>query len=410
MNRNGKILYWSIAGISFLTLLSKPAYADFAFGFTWAGYPTIVAALPTMGIAAIIILIIETLVVRWAARAGWGLSLRITLIMNLFSTLVGGIVWLMINNTFCIAAVIIIILPLLLLPMFVVRARWSCIVMRCGFLAIVAGVFGIVMINGAKSASVMQLWWIIIGQVTMGFGLSIICEYPIVNLYLEKDEDNRTVILANIASYIFIFLMAPFFWPNPVMQQYQMYPDSYVMRSEWYYENVGEKIFHDVYKKDLTTPQLLGIIKDPGVVEPSDEEYVVEVLWKACPQSISDQDVIIGGSARMRNLKIYADLALSRFDLPEETRKEIRWIRLYVEMLPDVSAAVVERDTDKLKALYKEWDAQETSIGIKSLETGGYVVDKIVIIRHLADAQHETNPAIRKAAREIIALYEEPFV
>ena len=401
--------FWLYAGFGTAILLSlpRPAYADPVFGFIWAGYPTITLGLATAGIGSVVVFAIEAVVIRWITEVGWKRAVILSIAMNVFSSIVGAFLWLFINIGDCFALIVMFLIPFVLFFVFAGLRRPNSIVVCIAMAAIFVGGMGVMRSNGPDSFGTLGLCKIIMLQVLLGFGIGLVAEYPVLKNKIPSEKVISTIFLANIASYIFILIAAPFFWPNPVYQEYKALGSAFVADWEWFEPGDGNTLYHKLRKMSLTTPQILGIYETPDVIEPVDEEYMIGILWDGfASHHRGVEPVVTHEEIRLSNALEYIDNVQEGFDLSEDARKRIEWIRLWIEMVPEAHNALSEKRMEDLKSIYADWDAREEAIGIKVFMIDDEQVDKLDFLRPLIGPYNTEMQDIRSELLELIARYE----
>ena len=404
---------WFFTGLGTAIWLSlpKPAYADPAIGFVWAGYPTVTLGLATAGIGSVAVFAIEAVVIKWIAGVSWKKAFIISIAMNVVSSIAGAFLWYVINTGDCYSLVVMFVIPFVLSFVFAFSRRRNSIIVCIAMVAIFIGGLGVLGINGADRHSTSGLWVIIILQILLGFGIGLVAEYPVLKRHVPSEKVISTIFLANIASYIFILIAAPFFWPNPVYQKYEMLQGDFVRSHDWYYTDAGDSVYNRVRKLSLTTPQILGIYNTPDLIKPVDEKYITRILWRTYARGYRGvKPRHTHEETRLSNALEYIDNIQEGFDLSEDARKRIEWIRLWIEMAPKAYDALSENKMDNLiddlKLLYADWDAREETIGIKVFMVNDEQVDKLIIIRPMLDPHYTERRDIRLEFENLIALYE----
>lgn len=402
-----RLWFFTGFGTAILLLLPRPAYADSVIGIIWAGYPTITLGLATAGIGSIVVFAIEAVVIRWITGVGWKRAIILSIAMNVFSSIVGAFLWLLINTSDCLPLLVMFLVPFVLFLVFAGLRRRSSIVVCIAMIAIFVGGFGVLMINAADRHTIPGLWNIIMLQILLGFGIGLVAEYPVLKGKVPSEKVISTIFIANIASYIFILIAAPFFWPNPVYQKYEMLPQYFVRSHDWYYTDEDKTVYSKVRKMSLTTPQILGIFKTPKVIKPVDEEYMIGILWdgfashhRGVEPGVTHEEI------RLSNALKYIDYIQEGFDLSEDARKRFEWIGLWIEMAPKARNALSEKKIEDLKSLYADWDAREETIGIKGFMVNDEQVDKLVFLRPLTGPYNRDMQDIRSELLELVARYE----
>jgi hypothetical protein len=389
MGRPSRIISLILFATGGILALDLPALADPSFGMAWGGYPTVTIGLSTLGIGSVIVILIEAYVIKLIARADWKWSIIWSLIINVISTFGGVLVWLLIHGCGC--AVIALLWGLgFLFAIYISKSRLPWLPAFIVLGAVIAGERGLVLLHRTAFAPTSEIFLCIMLQVLLGFGLSIAFEYPIAREVFKKEQLTRIVILMNVASYAFIFLAAPIFWPNPVRQYYSMHysqrmqdPTHRFFHNYPYHTDTadsGEDLFFRHKRKYLTTPQLLGIFPVKEPVKPDDEDEIVENISYGLLNFFWQDHTKIDSEEVSWPLKNYIELTLSEYDLSNETRLKLEWLKFAVERSPAIYRTIMTGQNQELLLLYKEWKADEAKIGIAHFNNNaesGWIEDRL---------------------------------
>ncbi len=426
MERLRGILILAIATLSTIFMFAKPAYANPSIGVAaWGGYPTITIGLATLGIGSLAVIAIEAWVLMNVAALKPGTAILASFVINIVSSIGGALVWWIIQNSpYCIVYLIWLLSPVFI--WFLMRPARNILLASAIFVSLFAGSFSLLMLPEAVDYNTGDLWLCIMLQVLFGFGLSIPFEYPIAARILPKDKLTKALVSANVVSYLFIFIMAPFFWPSPVIQSAEIKIRQH--RGEhWAYEGLimptkdtkrGQTAFYYLYKRDLSTPQLLGIFKIDKPIKPKDEgKYVsraaIAMLNQANLYLINYPDF----GEENKAIGVFIDLCFDKLELTDEARKELEWLSFAASSWPGIYIAIKARASDELERRYSEWRLWEEQASLKGANSRGRQVDLNILLESILKFDKEPlrsregnpiTPEIADTIRELIGEEEPP--
>jgi hypothetical protein len=365
MGRPSRIISLILFATGGFLTLDLPALADPSFGMAWAGYPTVTIGLKTLGIGSLIVFAIEALVIRALSGMSWGKSLIASVVINIGSTIVGLLAWWLITGIGIFSIGCFLILGIAALGIFIsYKNGWFGLIVAA---AIILGSWGMRNMNNLPWASTWAIWACILYQILLGFGLSLGSEILYAGSRIPKRVLVKTILLANIASYIFIILVAPFYWPNPVVQRYSY--EKRGIRSIWgtwspqlrgSFISTPESIFQAHYRMNLSTPQLLGIKKAEPPIEMKDEKEFIElVLFTLFHNSGLREE-----EDYRDNFLIFLDLAFQNFKFSDDAAKVLEWVKITVARWPEIFKAADEGRAEDFHDLFEEWKRQEKQIGL----------------------------------------------
>ncbi len=374
-----------LTGAAALLVFAEPAYANSSLGIAWGGYPTITIGLATLGIGSIIVFLIEAYIIKRVTDLTWRRAIVVSLVINIASTFVGYLVMLCVGLPYSRGLIDMLMLVSLLFIFYFLRKGRLKILALIVPASIIAGSYEIGLMDMYLDPSVpsSMIMGCIYLQILLGFGLSIAIEYPVGEWVMNKDRARKSVLLANLASYVFICITAPFFWPNPVTQAFNIRhpmwerragPDKVV--SPGY---LGGKTSSEIgmnlekyVRKELSTPQLLGIFSVKYPIRPGNEdEYVRGVVYTAL-RNMEGLSPAIERVTNAPEMETYLEILNSKFVFSDDAKRKYEWALLSLELWPEILELIDARDLDRFMATYDRWIDEEDKLGVDELKYIGY--------------------------------------
>ncbi len=420
MGRPSRIIFFVLFTAGGILALELPARADPSLGMAWAGYPTVTVGLKTLGIGSLIVVAIEALVIRAIAGLPWKGSFVASLDINIASTIVGLVAWWIISVTGIFSICCFLLLGIGVFFWFMRRKSWLFALLVP--IGIIVGLWGMRNMNDIPWASTWAIWACILYQILLGFGLSLGSEIFFAARFIPRKAIVKTIFLANVASYIFIVLAAPFYWPNPVVQRYSYekrgIEEGWIAGRPRLYgprDADAETVFLPYYRMNLSTSQLLGISEVVPPIAMTDEETFIDFILHGAFQRSYWRDE----KGSRNNVLEFIELSFLNFELSDDASRVLKWVKITVESWPDIFKAVEENRADDFRNLFAEWKQKEEEIRLdnppvmmSSITTGSYYQqrdepfteyanDWVSPILYFMHEMHGTTPGIIKAATEL---------
>ncbi len=386
--------------IAVFLLAAKPAYANEPLVFmAFSGSPTLTIALGTLGIGFVIVVLIEAYVIMRYTGFEWVKAFEASLIMNTISTLAGAAAGGFVGITGCF---FLFLLPLLIIGMGITlwkqkRSGWFItlvvILLLLGFVAVGS-------IWSSANSSIPWLWFCIFIQVVFGFGMTLGFEAIVGRPYFAPGKVESTVLRANLFSYIFILLAAPFFWPNPVAQMVSTSESELEIAVKHYSAESAVGMF---YRKELSTPQLLGLKKVRREQVAEFAEDAITMTESQLQEWAYEKSLVgIGGPKDFfDSFAAFANEAALVSGLTDEEQKSLQWLGELSAHWSDASAAVFEDDAGKLREVLIDWEAKKKEIDAERYRDGD-AFDLLPWIEKYVDKN-----GAEEDIRDVIAKFEE---
>jgi len=327
--------------IGFLDLLSITAFADSPMGYGIFTYnsPVFLSSV-TYGIAALGIIAIEAFVFKSMLKYRWIHAFFVSITINIFSTLIGGIL------SCGFAGGLFLLVVLVGLPAFAYGflgkyhpPKWF---LRVAVAAFIIGEILTAYIS-LYTGFTSPVYLLIIIELTLlaGFGASLMTEaFAMARIFKEHDFW-KALTYANVASYLLLLIIFPFFSPNP-----------YEYNSMIAYE------IADYIKKDNSTgalklidlrysnmQYLLGISKTNSFANDehskNDIYQIFEHKYSKFPMNKTAKAV----------LDAYANIP----NLNPESAPKINWLRKFYDFYFQAKNAITTNNQDLLNQTYSRW-------------------------------------------------------
>lgn len=406
MRKLSRIITYLGFPIFAILLLTKSAYADSSLAvMAYSGSPVGTISIYTLGIGFVVVFIIETVIIKRVAGVNWTAAWNAALVINLVSTIFGALTAFIVGTTSCF---FIFLLPLTIIGFWI--ALWLLKYSR-GFIALVvlcsaSGIIAAYLLMESAGLSIAGLWACIIVQLIFGFGMSLFFEVISIGRFIPREKIERSVLLANVGSYVFLLLMVPFFWPNPILVSSRTVAG---MKSWLLRDGEGKEAAMILYRKDLTTAELLGLKKiDAGngsfdateMIGMAEGELLETALEKTRPGPASGQHT----RDTLGSIVEYSKFAQSIPNLQDPDKRDLQWLSLSATMWKQVSSAMFDGDAEKAKHFYLEWRKGEDDI--KSPRYGEHEnkFDPLFWMHTLA-VERYVNQDVKDMVDELIAEY-----
>ena len=334
--------------IGIFLALACPAHADtaLAYGFDSANAVAMLSVL-TRGIAAIAIIVIEAwfFVRYWHYK--WFRALSLSFVLNLASTLGGfvmGFVYMM-NLEATMAAMLL--FPILFFILIFPRhpPGWFYLATIPIFLA--GAYSGIVLSRISEPVSRLMLFFMIELSLLTGFGLSLMIESIVASVRNFENNFWKTITLANVASYVLLIFLFPFFAANPYLTNY---------RTDFkFIEDPGNQLKDDpaktiellhLYRSDV--PSLTGF----NLNNLKSKEYSafreLGFLQRQSGSEIAEHP---------RTIEAIIKDALEVPNLTQIAKDRLVWMQQYMDFVLQAKENIVNKDQAGLDKTYSEWKA-----------------------------------------------------
>ena len=347
-----------------LLLLARPAYANAALAPTIAylldSFPTNMAVL---AIGLPIIGLIEGWVIKNYAGKSWGDALKIAFIMNLVS-IAAGLLLLFINAFFSalFSEYIFILLVIIGLPQLMRYKTGSLVQAAIVFFAIVIGIGGIVLARYSYEFGVWAIGVSLILTQVYAFGISLPIEAWAARRFMKKEDVAKTILRANVYTYILIMCVSPFFWPNPINSAGD-YPSELIV--DLILEGKVIQAARVTEWKKSSPAQAMGFIglTDKDRKDIADSYFVQSKMsfmrWCRLSNRIVDEHKI-----KLPFVGQYIDLALVNADFDDYQRAEMQSEKFKCIMLSLTAAAVADGNPDAVRRIFVEWHDKEKAINV----------------------------------------------
>ena len=355
-----KKLQLTYLSLLFLMLAAKPAFADvpMGYGIRTAAVPFTIS-LATWGIAGILIIAIES----WFFRRYWHFSMLwsiwFTIWINLFSTVIGGFI-----SVFMFSSGLTGLFCLIMIPLFFIGLSihcksplWFTLVTIIGF---IVGSFAAASVNGlVDTLPGFQLLLVIEIPLLTGFSLTLWFESIAITNRSEKKDFWLVITKANVASYILLIFLFPFFAPNP----YAVNNTEYVVPLNDYHTGLDDKATNperaiEYFRlRRSSTPQLLGL-SDPA--KPPDNygaAYEISYLENQILSPYSSH------SSSPRDRKAISEDTLKLSTLTPEALEKLHWLDQFNSYLVKAVEMIYNNDQDGLNRVYNDWVTWQTKTG-----------------------------------------------
>jgi len=204
MSSKRNILIWAgLISIVLIFLVFPSRYGGLLYSGVNGGGAPAMLSFSTRGIALLLIFIVEAIVFMKILKISPGRAIFASLILNVFSTIIGIIVALGAFSGTIPTIVILGVYVLLSIRIFVNRDN-----LPLGFISIL--IFTVTI----GSESTLIVYFLMVFPLLVGFGLSIMFETLICAKLLKVPDAWRGILVANIASYIMLALMVPLMSDN----------------------------------------------------------------------------------------------------------------------------------------------------------------------------------------------------
>ena len=322
MSLKRNILIWAgLISIVLIFLVFPSRYGGLLYSGVNGGGAPAMLSFSTRGIALLLIFIVEAIVFMKILKISPGRAIFASLILNVFSTIIGIIVALGAFSGTIPTIVILGVYVLLSIRIFVNRDN-----LPLGFISIliftvtIGSVFVYLTAPVIPPQSTLIVYFLMVFPLLVGFGLSIMFETLICGKLLKVPDVWKGILAANIASYIMLALMVPLM-PDNIYEGKQKYIKPVIVQK--IYEG-SETSYIIKILGDYAAPNfyLLGLSDDNT---PKGEYWAgmeVDILYEA----YSGEDVSYSnpeyGSAIIEHLLSYPETYESQQD-------ELEWLHKY---------------------------------------------------------------------------------
>jgi len=197
----------------------------------FGGAAPLTLSVMTYGLAFIILLLIESIVIARIGDLKWRKAVWASVVVNITSIILGSLYSYVISVGWgCVFGIPIIIITGLWLHFYMRDARHSgwlkalvVIPLFLGYIGMVAAHQNPPVLDGEFMPFVRL---IITYGLLMGFRIALALEVYPISFFVSDEKIAKTVIWGNISAFIVLAILAPFFWPNPLY----FGPNKYVMQ------------------------------------------------------------------------------------------------------------------------------------------------------------------------------------
>ena len=345
---NNRVLILVISAV-WLFLFASPAFANspMAYGM-YLSVASGAMSIATYGIAGVLIIAIESWFFKRYWNYSWLKAILFTIGINLASTAIGGIysTFMFLNSCF-------------LLPSFAIVPFVTWRVSRHKppkwFLKITIPLFIVgAFIAGCTSNLIGPLPKILLllaveVPLLYGFAMTLMIESSIGSWFNRESNFWRTITLANVASYILLIFLFPFFAPNPYT-----YVGTWGLEhtfSNWSSElpDPGpEKAIAFLHNRRSSTTYLLGLSKNNNPPLNYDANYELNTLKDAPSHSWTIM-------RHMDKLNAIIDDTLGVSTLTPDARAKLLWFKQYLALAKPVLESIQNDDQDGLNQSFENW-------------------------------------------------------
>ena len=322
MSSKRNILIWAgLISIVLIFLVFPSRYGGLLYSGVNGGGAPAMLSFSTRGIALLLIFIVEAIVFMKILKISPGRAIFASLILNVFSTIIGIIVALGAFSGTIPTIVILGVYVLLSIRIFVNRDN-----LPLGFVSIliltvtIGSAFIYLTAPVIPPQSTLIVYFLMVFPLLVGFGLSIMFETLICGKLLKVPDAWKGILAANIASYIMLALMVPLM-PDNIYEGKQKYIKPVIVQKIYEGSETSDiiKILGDYAAPNF---YLLGLSDDNT---PKGEYWAgmeVDILYEA----YSGEDVSYSnpeyGLAIIEHLLSYPETYESQQD-------ELEWLHKY---------------------------------------------------------------------------------
>jgi len=322
MSSKRNILIWAgLISIVLIFLVFPSRYGGLLYSGVNGGGAPAMLSFSTRGIALLLIFIVEAIVFMKILKISPGRAIFASLILNVFSTIIGIIVALGAFSGTIPTIVILGVYVLLSIRIFVNRDN-----LPLGFISIliftvtIGSAFIYLTAPVIPPQSTLIVYFLMVFPLLVGFGLSIMFETLICGKLLKVPDAWKGILAANIASYIMLALMVPLM-PDNIYEGKQKYIKPVIVQKIYEGSETSDiiKILGDYAAPNF---YLLGLSDDNT---PKGEYWAgmeVDILYEA----YSGEDVSYSnpeyGLAIIEHLLSYPETYESQQD-------ELEWLHKY---------------------------------------------------------------------------------
>ena len=327
--------------IGFLEFLSIDAFADTPMGYGIFTYnsPVFLSSV-TYGTAAVGIIIIEAIVLKFMLKYRWIHAFFVSIIINIFSTLIGGIL------SCGFAGGLFLLFILVGLPAFAYSflgkyhpPKWFLLASISTFIVgeILTAHISI------KTSFFSPVYLLIDIELTLlaGFGASMMTEAFAMAGFFKEHNFWKALTYANVASYLLLLFLFPFFSPNP----YEMNSMISYKISDYIKEDNSDKALKLIDLRYSNMQYLLGITKTNTISNDDYSKYdiyqIFEHKYSKFPMNKTAKAV----------LDAYANIP----NLNPESALKINWLRKFYEFYFRAEDAIKTHNQVSLNQIYFQW-------------------------------------------------------
>jgi hypothetical protein len=348
-----------LACITMFLLWQRSAYANepIFVGLLGSSAPIMIGIM-TKGLAFIGVVLIEAVVFARLLSMNWLKSLWASLVLNVFSSVVGILIG-AVGFSSSVGSIIITVVVVLSV-IYVLRFKAPIYYKAVAITGIIAGYIGVGFAASAlPHLRTLLVFLLIIAPLIFGFGLTLWLEGAIAGRYLDPEKKWHVLMKANFFSYLFLLVMVVFFSPNPYSANAPYLYWEYKSRVD---DGVVDRSEILTMLRDQRAPTLflLGLSKNdlPGPDYPAYVELKVLKDGYTYLTDYMNQDYETG-------IAIVDDTLLIP-TLTPDAAEQLEKIREYLIFCIRVIDALENSDDDEAEIIIKEyedwWNANPTEL------------------------------------------------
>lgn len=351
-----KTLTVIIESMAVLLLATSPVYANVVmiYGmYTFTAPGTMTAA--TWGLAGILIVVIEAWFFKRFWDYSWGRAIWFSFLLNLLSTVIGGFISCGMFTMSCSLLPALVIVPLLfwLLINRHHPPQWLYAITIPLFVAgSIAGAYVSILGNPVPRHI---LFLIVETPLIGGFALSLMIESWIASNMTDETNFWTTIAKANLASYLLLIFLFPFFAPNPYsFKQESVKTQLFFLLPQGKESLESPKRMVELLHLHRSNLQyLLGLRRSNPV--PSNYDYEGEITF--CEEKTNQRDLF----QCPNTLKAVVDDILTLENLTSHQKDKLEWMSKYLECFIQGKEMIDKNNQDGLTEICQEWTKWSSS-------------------------------------------------
>jgi len=334
----------SLAVAAFL-VLEKPAWANAPI--LWGAYATGQTQLmfgATRGILLAVVIVIESIVFVRVAGLNYWRAFLAALALNIFSAAAGFLAGAVMFSSSC-GLPMIIIFPVLAIIYLTKQKAPPWLSISAIAPLFIAGAIFLILNTFIGNQFPIGQWTALYIPLFIGFAMTIFLEALPAYRFIPQTNRWRGILLANIASYIFLAVMVPFYAPNP--NQYAEFGNPFPFSRYVESKDKMPQILDIIHKRRASNLELLGFGKQSAPPENYDAHFELELLKDAYLKPVPTAQPLVGMAV--------VDDALSVPTLTPNARKELEWFRKQITYWTAARDAILNNDQVAFNGFYAEW-------------------------------------------------------